>query len=207
MNGLLDAMDVLTRLWVWTYTLGLDGDSKQERREEITSDLWEQQAVALRSGESPTATASAIAFRVLLGIPADLVWRLEMGLASRQRGRNPMNETLPSRLGLLVGLALAAFPVIFGINVISGSGDWDSAIQRILWGGVWIVTGIAIITGLLITPRHYGAGMALIIVGVIGFGISTFWMAFVTVPVGLGILALAHWRGRHASPPPTVAVS
>jgi hypothetical protein len=61
----------LARGWTAAYTAGLPRETRDRRREEIASDLWEQQHDTL----SDIAPPSSVAARVLLGAPADLAWR------------------------------------------------------------------------------------------------------------------------------------
>lgn len=61
----------LARGWTVAYTAGLPREERDRRREEIASDLWEQQ-----HDSSPyPASRSSVAARMSLGIPADLAWR------------------------------------------------------------------------------------------------------------------------------------
>ncbi|MEX0782337.1 MAG: hypothetical protein WD557_06775 [Dehalococcoidia bacterium] len=60
-----------THAWVRLYTRGLDARLRSERRAELESDIWEQ-SHGRRDG-----AAWAVLLRCLLGMPADLSWRLE----------------------------------------------------------------------------------------------------------------------------------
>lgn len=118
-----------------------------------------------------------------------------------------MTESWKSRIGLLIAIGLALFPVVLGLSIIAGSGEWDSIVSRVMWGGLWIITGGAIVAGLLTVRRAYGRGMALIAIGLVAFWVSTFWMAFMTVPAGIAVLILAHVRGRKAVAPPSAGTA
>lgn len=68
----------VARWWVSAYTKGLTPDVSDRRREEIASDLWEQQEQARTSGEPASITAREVLARIIVGIPADLSWRKDM---------------------------------------------------------------------------------------------------------------------------------
>ena len=58
---------MIARGWAAAYTLGVDRGARDRRRQEIDSEVWEQQ--------HDRAEASGVLSRVLRGVPADLVWR------------------------------------------------------------------------------------------------------------------------------------
>lgn len=66
------------RGWTAVYTIGLASETRARRREEIASDLWDQQH------DGAAAGAGSVAARVVCGMPADLVWRVG---EARPRGR------------------------------------------------------------------------------------------------------------------------
>lgn len=78
--------------WVRLYTRGLPTDVGDDRRSEIESDLWEHEHDVLVAGGQEGAFALAALGRLALGIPADLLWRM-------QRRRAPAWQ--PSPAGLL----------------------------------------------------------------------------------------------------------
>lgn len=70
--------DRLARWWVRAYTRGVVPEARDRRRKEIASDLWEQQEEARANGEPPSITARRLLARILVGVPGDLSWRMEM---------------------------------------------------------------------------------------------------------------------------------
>jgi len=68
----------ITRSWVAAYTLGLAPDVRAARRHEVASDLWEHQHDARGSGSNPLGTGLQIVSRTLRGLPADVLWRINM---------------------------------------------------------------------------------------------------------------------------------
>jgi hypothetical protein len=62
----------LARAWTVLYTAGLPRATRDRRRAEIASDLWEQ-----THDEGDSHPGLSVAARVVLGMPADLLWRSE----------------------------------------------------------------------------------------------------------------------------------
>jgi hypothetical protein len=81
----IDAAASLASWWVGIYTRGLPHRVAAGRRDEITSDLWEQRADASQRGERVFVTATSILARTLGGITADLSWRTRQAEAARGR--------------------------------------------------------------------------------------------------------------------------
>ena len=78
----------LVREWVGLYTHGLPAEVRVGRIDEIESDLWSHTQEAESRAEADSALAIAILTRWLLGIDADIAWRLERGrLADRNTER------------------------------------------------------------------------------------------------------------------------
>ena len=114
-----------------------------------------------------------------------------------------MPETTMGRIGLVLALFGALLPIAFGTwfivsGVAAADGDWAG---WVIWGVILLLLGTTIIAGQLVIRRSYARGMALVAIGVILLALATFWMAFVTVPLGIGLLLVAHLRGR-ARPAP-----
>jgi hypothetical protein len=61
----------LVRAWTNVYTFALPADIRERRRAEIESDLWE-------SAHDPDVPRHAVMLRLLRGMPADLLWRIEI---------------------------------------------------------------------------------------------------------------------------------
>jgi hypothetical protein len=85
------------RLWTAIYTCGLPAKLRAARRAEIDSDLWELQSDAGRSGY----VAASILVRLVLGLPNDLLWRMEF---ADRRAR--MRQSIAVAAGAAVALAL-----------------------------------------------------------------------------------------------------
>jgi hypothetical protein len=75
-------MSTLPERWVTLYTLGLPDETRRARRDEIASDVFEQQA---EFGASARGLRLSIAGRALRGAPGDVMWRFEEGRAMSQQ--------------------------------------------------------------------------------------------------------------------------
>jgi len=199
MSTLLALIVGCARTWVGVYTLGLAAAVKEARRREIDSDLWEQQWLASRRGESLHGTAAEIAARAVLGMLSDITWRVQAGLSTRPERRIKVNESPTMRALVLVGLAVAAFPIVIGFLVAVGlNGETDST-ERTIFGPVQIVVGSAIVSGLLMSARRPVLGISLVAVGAITMWALWYWMLVITIPIGIALIAIAYFRGRTAS--------
>jgi hypothetical protein len=77
MNPLLACAIALVRGWTWLYSRGMDPASRDRRRAEIESDLWEFHEDARHRGASPSGIAVHMIARLGLGVPHDVLWRFE----------------------------------------------------------------------------------------------------------------------------------
>ena len=75
----MSALHLLVRVWTHLYTFALPSEVRDRRRAEIESDVWE-------SGHDPDVPRHAVVLRLLRGMPADLLWRLEV-MPRRQHAR------------------------------------------------------------------------------------------------------------------------
>ena len=112
-----------------------------------------------------------------------------------------MNESWTMRGLLAVALAIAAIPLVIGILVILGlNGELDNT-ERALFGPPQIFIGGAIIGGLAISTRKPGLGIGLVVVGTIAISALWYWAAMITIPIGLGLTAVAYFRARRTGWP------
>ncbi|HET9476039.1 MAG TPA: hypothetical protein VFP63_00980, partial [Dehalococcoidia bacterium] len=191
MRWLLDLVVALTRTWAAVYTHGLPSAVRAERRAEIDCDLWEQQRLASRRGDPAAGTAIEVVARMLFGIPADITWRLETGASMEKKGRTPVNDSLPMRIGFLAAMLPLALLTLMGASFTLGNGDWDNTTEHWLWRSAFVACPIIGGVGLWLCATRPKLGMVLVLAGV---GASAFlmpWMAFITVPIGLVIIAFA----------------
>ncbi|HUF53834.1 MAG TPA: hypothetical protein VMR52_08690 [Dehalococcoidia bacterium] len=201
MRLLLDLAVALAQRWTALYTHGLPSDPRVERREEVDCDLWEHQRLADLRREPVAGTAAAILLRFLLGIPADILWRLETGASARSGKGTQMNDSWIMRGALVAAVMVGLSPIGFGVSVLYGNSDGLSAFERVAFSLLWIAAGLAMGAGLLLSRSRPSLGLGLLAVGVIGISVMWYWAAVITLPIGLVLLTIAYFRaGRPGWP-------
>ena len=196
----------LTRVWVGAYTRGIPTELGERRRAEIDSDLWEQSRHDLSHGRPSAQTSLEITVRLLLGIPADLSWRLEHARPKRSaarlyEGTRTMLQTASKHaMPVLIALfAAGCFAMAFGISI---GGDVGGLAPRLLFGIVLGVAGILLAVGLIQLKRKPLAASIAIGVGAALGGAITFW-AILTPAVAIIILIWLFLGARQRRSPAT----
>ena len=206
MSGALAVTIGIARSWVALYTLRLPLEIRESRRSEIDSDLWEQQWLAARRGDPALGTAIEVLSRMLLGIFDDLIWRLEAGV-SVTKGQISVNDTWPMRIGFVVLMAPLLFLVLNGVGIMLGNGEFDNAQEQVLWGLSFLVAPLVAAVGLWLCRTRPKLGLGLVVGGALSTALLMFWMAFITVPLAILVIAfaikrsgLAIWPFRPGTP-------
>ena len=195
----------LTRRWVRLYTAGLPPEARDARRAEIESDLWEHGEENGVLGAGPDVTAMQVLGRLLLGLPADLSWRLEQRGAHKQaqagkgivKGSGAMVRILKERW--LAGLVVlfAGFTMVFGTSIfVRFFGDGPLGLGAVLFGLVPVAAGALILVGFFISEQAPWKGAALLTIGAVTIPAIHFWMFPIYVPVALVITAFGIARAR-----------
>ena len=163
---------LLTRLWLLTYTTGLPSGTRDRRRAEMASDLFEHRRSADAEGRRFTAE---LCWRWLTGVPADLAWRLENArlfaqiggfllsvlLRGFSGGRWTVNRGLPG-----VTICLVGFYAIVGVGLFATLGfGKSSASERIVIALILLGSGALIVGGLRLVIRRRIWGMLLVLIG------------------------------------------
>jgi hypothetical protein len=198
----------LTRWWVRLYTKGLPPQTRDARRAEMESDLWEQGEDAGANGSQPDETALQVLVRLLLGIPADLSWRLEAGRRSgaakgttilgmsKSMGAAMLQKGLLGLTVLLAALYIAG-GVGFTVGYVSGSLDWEvSALEAVYFGAIPFTSAAMILLGLFISKRSPWLGTSLVAIGAVAMTALWFWLFFILVPLTIVVIAFAVFRAR-----------
>jgi hypothetical protein len=196
----------LTRAWVSAYTRGVPAESRERRRGEIDSDLWEQSHDDREQGRASAQTSLEITVRLMLGMPADLSWRLEHASPKRSatrlyQGSRAMLQTasryvMPVLIGLLAAGSLA---MAFAIPI---DGDIGGLAPRLMYGIVLGVAGLLLAVGLFELKRKPLAASVAIGVGAILVGGLTWW-SMLTPAAALIILAWIFLGARQRRSPTT----
>jgi hypothetical protein len=185
----------LTRSWTAFYTRGLPPDLRSRRRDEIESDVWEQRSLDDFERTAAADTAVEVLLRLVLGAPADVIWRLEAGADARSGKGTEMNESKTMRGFFFAALAVAIIPAGLGVAVLAGNGELSSG-ERVLFGSLWIAAGATMAAGLFLSTTRPLLGIALVATGAIVISVGMYWIAFITLPIGAAIVYLAYRRAR-----------
>ena len=101
MGARMSALAVLVRVWTYLYTFALPSEIRDRRRSEIESDVWE-------SEHDPDVPHHALVLRLLRGMPADVLWRLEV-TPSRQHA--PRARAAPPAVDADLNIKMEVGPV------------------------------------------------------------------------------------------------
>jgi hypothetical protein len=149
--------------WVALYTLGVEADARNRRREEVASDLYEHEVYA--SGRS---IAGVVAARFIRGVPADIAWRID-------REASPGNEELVATwhgLGaVLLVLTIAVASLVYAVLHTFGYFG-DSRLYAFVQVGMMIVS-LVLLRGLSMLGESPRAGGAVVLVS--GLILAFFW--------------------------------
>ena len=202
-----------TRSWTRVYTTGLPCQIRQDRRDEIASDLWEHAADAGAAGAGARATAAHIFGRAVLGMPADIVWHV-----GELKG-TPMDDLKHQTLRLVAAAVVGVLSIATGIGFLVGlsQGNWSADDPLGALFVLAIITGIAgpfvAVVGLYALRRAQAEGQrltrprALLVGGTVGvalLGGAVFW-TIVGPLIAIGILGywavkIGEWRGERPAP-------
>ncbi len=106
------------------------------------------------------------------------------------------------RLAFYVGVAIAVLLVLHGLLTVAGGGSgFSSTAVRAAYGLLQAAAGTTIAVGLLISARARRAGPLLVAAGFVTLSALWPWFVIVTIPVGVGLGAVAYLRARSVSPP------
>ena len=176
------------RGWVALYTLGLPAGMRLRRRDEIAGDLADETVDAIRRGDRSGLFRQRLA-RLVLGMPADLSWRLiDAPQIARERYGPPAwvpltrwTLALTSAVAVIAagGLAIVTLPAITGqarLDLWPGWGPVGFAIgSLVVLGGVvasvfWPRLGAVIVVpgaiiGLVAAPWLWGSWLLAVIAG------------------------------------------
>ncbi len=203
MSATLDFAVGMARSWVGMYTLGLPEELRAARCLEIESDIWEQRQLAAMRDEAPLATALEMMARMLFGVISDITWRVQVGLSAYPERRTNMNDSATMR-GLFLGAMLVAIaPAGFGIGVLAGAGEGFDGAERAMFGLLQIAAAIAMVGGLFLSTTNPRLGIGLVALGAICMAVLWYWLLFLVIPLGAGLVFLAYRRARGTGWPRT----
>jgi hypothetical protein len=112
----------------------MPAELRSARRDEVDDDLWCQHEEANAVGRSPQSLGVELFLRLLLGIPADVSWRL----AHARTAAAPVPErssSLSTRvLGTIIVLAAASWVMLVLIMVVFGLSSWEGPMGPFMLG-------------------------------------------------------------------------
>ena len=176
------------RAWVRLYTTGLPPDLRDIRREEIDADLWDQTQEAAMLGRPPSEVRSQVLLRLLLGMPADVSWRVakigahQRGESATERGRVMQairTSDNGTRAAMLLTVVLLPFAAIF---TVGNAWNWFFAIFLALVNLGIAASPLLVIGGLRLRKRSPALGTVSVAVVALGgtAGVVLFWGSIVS---------------------------
>ena len=194
MNGERSAGLVLR--WVALYTRGLPNEARQDRRDEINDDLWSQLQDAAESGRGGRSVSGEILARLLLGIPADVGWRLEQRQVSgahATKAQPSMDVRFAAVMAVLGGAGWVIWPIP---QAVYGEAAWTTAgvpwlMMLTVVGGTW---ALALATVSLILAFQDNIRGVAAVVGSIGasagaLSVGGAFGLIIALPLGTGVVA------------------
>jgi hypothetical protein len=115
---------VLVRGWVDLYTRSMPAEVRAARRDEVDDDLWCEHEEALATGRSARSLDADRVLRLLLGIPADVSWRLTYRGRAAATGIERSSSMSTSVLGVLAILAALSWGILGFVASSIGDSMW-----------------------------------------------------------------------------------
>jgi len=191
----------VVRRWVDAYTRGLPPETRAARRDEIDDDLWCQFEESLVLGRSARSLRVEVLLRLLLGLPADISWRLSQPGARSARGeRNTsMSTRMVGALWVVAGATLVSAAIVVAVlGQVSSLGGLGVLVLAA--GTVGAVAFVGAVLGLVWEFRGrlgrlsaLGGGVAVLGMVLVVLDASPSW---VLLPLGSAILVWDLARAR-----------
>jgi hypothetical protein len=171
--------------WVWMYTAGMPGEARAGRVAELDSDAWEHETQARERRER---FGLQFLYRAILGVPADLGWRLERGRAGVER-RNWLELLVASLLAIGLLVALPVSGLILPNADLALNRHGELSVFPIVHALLVIL--LLILPGVLVIDRWPVAGGLLVIIGCFCLMALFWWLREAMVVIVLGAAAAA----------------
>jgi len=203
----------LVRSWVTLYTRGLPRELGAARIEEIESDLWSQHQEAIAIRQSAVSIGLEILARLVLGIAADLSWRLEQGRLADQRIERhaSMAIRLVAMLAIIGGLGFTC-GVAWWVVTLSGNptfttrdlimGEIDGSVILLISGLATVALGLSVggLGVVLLNRFDAPIGLVAVMSGIAG-SITVFGAPFALLFIPLGsVVAVLYLARIHVVP-------
>ena len=189
----------LARAWARIYTRGLANEPRANRLAELDSDFFEQEREARNDGLSAAALSLHILWRVVMGVPSDLSWRMEearptealrvLGAAIAARGVASAAWTVRRGMPGVTWLLAGGYAGVGLILLATLPLARDTPPAERAWGGVVLmVAGALIAAGFWLATRHRKTAVGLALAGCVPFGLA--FSATIVIPAA-SLVALA----------------
>ena len=121
----------VVKAWTRAYTTWVSPTIREARRAEIDSDLWEHTHAAREAAMDPRTVAGQILARCLLGIAADLTWRIQLAVGADQTEKEeiPMSERVRRNWWIPAPIMLIGLGILVVLTHVVGDG-FESAWSR-----------------------------------------------------------------------------
>jgi hypothetical protein len=193
--SLLALSALATSRWAGFYTRKLPESQRLDRIGEIESDLWEHSSHGRRSGVTEADIAFEILLRLVLGVPADLLWRRSVfarasgmrtaaGSLDLSKGALKMTKRVLVSFSNAVAVAGGLFLILnaFGSGLVGGStGD-------VLFALVEVGCAVLLIGGVIYARRSPRTGTILLIAGATLAAGWHFWALWLFAPLALIVI-------------------
>jgi hypothetical protein len=161
--------------WVALYTLGLEAEVRNRRRDEIASDLYEHATTA--AGGRPIA--GAVAARFVRGVPADIARRIERGMGAA--GGEDLVATWHGLGAVVLVLGIAVASLVYAMLHTFGYLG-HSRLYAFVQVGMLIGT-LVLLRGLSMLRESPRGGGALVLAS--GLALSFLWMFMPPIAIAM----------------------
>lgn len=115
------------RRWLHAYTTGLPQELRERRQQELESDLYEHQADRQAEDASAGRVGLEVMGRVVRGMPADLLWRMQLEAPPME-----LKISTERMMGILLLALVVLIPVSIAISGYDTARDgWESELSRL----------------------------------------------------------------------------
>ena len=185
----------MVNAWLAFYTAGLAAGVRQDRRDEVRSDLWEHRDDAERHGRPVGSIEAEIALRCLRGMGADVAWR------RRQQHARPLPARVAIGMGWTVAALGCALLVVVPAGIVAGYAISPAMRSDPHWIP-FLLTGTAIVAvqvfGMALAVRRRRLGLTVVGVGLWSVVAAMTWAWPIVVPAAVassgGLFRLARRR-------------
>lgn len=198
MNGFAGLIVSVEAGWTWLYTAGMGADVAGRRREEVACHGYEFLSWARHCQAGPAAAIHALAAFVL-GIPADIGWRLSVGRAAVSR-----DAWQEGAIALLIAAgALFAVPIAVLLALAYSRIDGEPGTGLQMLTSLHLIVSLLALAapGLLAMGARPVAGTTLVVLGALSAMLTLWWLPELAAAAGAGAVAAvaSSWRAMRAS--------